>query len=62
MPTSEVTVVGNFTFHQLAIIIGGACTLIAIVLSFYLIWMHALHYTKPREQKQYVPHQPLLLN
>ncbi len=52
LPTSEVTVVGPLTFHELALIIAGASTLVAIVMSFYLISQHALHYTKPREQKQ----------
>ncbi|KAJ2903762.1 hypothetical protein MKZ38_009414 [Zalerion maritima] len=52
--TSETAIVGSLTFHELALIIGGACTIIAILLSFYLMWMHALNYTKPREQRQYV--------
>lgn len=52
LPTSEIAIAGPLTFHQLALIIAAAGTLVAIVLSLYLIWMHALHYTKPREQKQ----------
>lgn len=52
LPTSEREIVGSLTFHKLALIIAGASTIVAIILSFYLIWMHALHYTKPREQKQ----------
>lgn len=52
---SEVPVVGSLTFHNLGLIIAAACTLIAILLSFYLMWMHALHYTNPSQQRQYVP-------
>lgn len=48
----EKEIVGSLTFHDLCRIVGASCTLIAVVLSLYLIWMHALHYTKPREQRQ----------
>ncbi|KAJ9136489.1 DUF300-domain-containing protein [Pleurostoma richardsiae] len=54
LPGSETPIAGSLTFHQLALIIAGASTLVAIVLSFYLIWMHALNYTKPREQKHII--------
>ena len=47
------------TFHTLALIIAAACALIAIIVSFYLIIMHATHYTKPYEQRQYVLSPPL---
>ncbi|OAQ98021.1 hypothetical protein LLEC1_05037 [Akanthomyces lecanii] len=50
-PGSEIEIVGHLTFHELARIIGAACALIAVLLSLYLAWMHALHYTKPREQR-----------
>lgn len=50
-PGSEIKLVGQLTFHDLARIIGAACTLIAVLLSLYLIFMHATHYTKPREQR-----------
>src|SRR5258705_8902224 len=52
---SEVPVVGTMTFHNLGLIIAAGCTLIAILLSFYLMWMHALHYTNPSQQRQYAP-------
>ncbi|RFU27050.1 hypothetical protein B7463_g9281, partial [Scytalidium lignicola] len=51
---SEVNIVGNITFHNLAIIIAAACSLFAMLCSFYLIWMHALHYTKPTEQRHII--------
>ncbi|KAH8911368.1 DUF300-domain-containing protein, partial [Coniochaeta sp. PMI_546] len=54
LPTSEKAIAGPLTFHQLALIIAAASTLVAIVMSLYLIMMHALHYTKPREQKHII--------
>ncbi|KAI8633378.1 DUF300-domain-containing protein [Xylariaceae sp. FL1651] len=51
---SEEKLAGNFTFHQLALIIAGGSTIIAYVVSFYLMWQHALNYTKPREQKHII--------
>lgn len=61
--SSEVPMVGDMTFHTLGLIVAASCSLIAIILSFYLIWMHAIHYTKPYEQRQYVHHsaEPLEL-
>jgi len=49
-----VPIAGSLTFHQLGLIIAAACSLFAILTSFYLIFMHATHYTKPYEQRQYV--------
>ncbi|OIW28459.1 DUF300-domain-containing protein, partial [Coniochaeta ligniaria NRRL 30616] len=54
LPTSEKAIAGSLTFHQLALIIAAASTLVAIVMSLYLIMMHATHYTKPREQKHII--------
>ncbi|KAK3939881.1 organic solute transporter Ostalpha-domain-containing protein [Diplogelasinospora grovesii] len=53
-PTSEIQIAGSLTFHQLSLIIAAACTLFAMVLSFYLIMMHATHYTVPHEQKHII--------
>ncbi|KAH8167809.1 hypothetical protein CIB48_g419 [Xylaria polymorpha] len=51
---SEEKIAGNFTFHQLALIIAGGSTIVAYIVSFYLMWQHALNYTKPREQKHII--------
>ena len=51
-------IAGSLTFHELAMIIAGGATIISIILSFYLAWRHALNYTKPREQRQYVHTSP----
>ncbi|KAI1105829.1 DUF300-domain-containing protein [Jackrogersella minutella] len=48
---SEEKIAGPLTFHQLALIIAGASTIIAYVMSFYLMWRHAVNYTKPLEQR-----------
>ncbi|KAH8680994.1 organic solute transporter Ostalpha-domain-containing protein [Xylariales sp. PMI_506] len=52
--TSEIKIAGPFTFHQLALIIAGGCSAIAILTSFYLMFRHATNYTKPTEQKHII--------
>ncbi|PHH81225.1 hypothetical protein CDD82_1239 [Ophiocordyceps australis] len=52
-PGSEILIAGPLNFHDLARIIGASCTLIAVVLSLFLVLMHATHYTQPAEQ-QYI--------
>ncbi|KAK1752136.1 organic solute transporter Ostalpha-domain-containing protein [Echria macrotheca] len=54
LPATEKVLVGQLTFHDLAIIIAAGSTLIAILLSFFLIMMHATHYTVPRQQKHII--------
>ncbi|KUI55202.1 hypothetical protein VP1G_02525 [Cytospora mali] len=51
MNISEIPIAGPFTFHDLALMISATTALLAMFTSFYLIWMHALNYTKPEEQK-----------
>ncbi|KAI1268894.1 organic solute transporter Ostalpha-domain-containing protein [Xylariaceae sp. FL1019] len=51
---SEEKFAGDLTFHQLALIIAGGATIVAIAVSVYLMWQHALNYTKPREQKHII--------
>ncbi|KAI0506845.1 organic solute transporter Ostalpha-domain-containing protein [Xylaria bambusicola] len=51
---SEEKLVGDLNFHQLALIIAGGSTIIAYIVSFYLMWQHALNYTKPREQRHII--------
>ncbi|KAI2866857.1 hypothetical protein CBS147343_176 [Aspergillus niger] len=45
---------GGITFHQLCLIMGGAFGLMAILVSFYLIGMHATHYSKKIEQRHII--------
>ncbi|EPE02247.1 hypothetical protein F503_01685 [Ophiostoma piceae UAMH 11346] len=54
LPTSETKIAGPLTFHDLALIIGGSSTIVAIIMSLYLIFMHAIHYTKPNEQRHII--------
>ncbi|KAI8961640.1 DUF300-domain-containing protein [Daldinia sp. FL1419] len=51
---SEEKIAGPLTFHQLALIISAGATIIAYIVSFYLMWQHALNYTKPREQRHII--------
>ncbi|KAI1650802.1 DUF300-domain-containing protein [Daldinia loculata] len=51
---SEEKIVGPLTFHDLALVISGAATIVAFIVSFYLMWQHALNYTKPREQRHII--------
>ncbi|TDZ32000.1 Transmembrane protein 184-like protein [Colletotrichum spinosum] len=53
-PGDEKLIAGPLTFHDLAIVIAGGSTVVAVSLSFYLVFMHATHYTKPREQRQII--------
>lgn len=43
------------TFHHFGLIVSLTFALIAVLLSFFLIWRHATHYLKPWEQRQCVP-------
>ncbi|OTB19893.1 hypothetical protein K445DRAFT_345053 [Daldinia sp. EC12] len=51
---SEEKIAGPLTFHELALIIAGGATIVAYIVSFYLMWQHALNYTKPREQRHII--------
>jgi len=54
LPGAEKPIIAHYTFHDLAIVVAAASALIAILLSFFLIMMHATHYTVPREQKHII--------
>ncbi|KAJ5287235.1 hypothetical protein N7478_002921 [Penicillium angulare] len=45
---------GGLTFHNLSLIVGGVCAILACVVSIFLIMMHAMHYSKPIEQRHIV--------
>ncbi|KAJ5979068.1 hypothetical protein N7501_002410 [Penicillium viridicatum] len=45
---------GGITFHVLALLVGGACAIIACVVSLALIMLHATHYSKPIEQRHII--------
>ncbi|KAI0485279.1 DUF300-domain-containing protein [Xylariaceae sp. FL0804] len=51
---SEKQIAGDLTFHQLALLISAASTVITFLFSFYLIWQHALNYRKPLEQRHII--------
>ncbi|KAJ5958361.1 uncharacterized protein N7479_005511 [Penicillium vulpinum] len=45
---------GGITFHTLALLVGGACAIVACVVSLVLIMLHATHYSKPIEQRHII--------
>ncbi|KAJ5182686.1 hypothetical protein N7492_000302 [Penicillium capsulatum] len=45
---------GGITFHKLALIVGGICALAACAVSFFLIFGHATHYSRPIEQRHII--------
>lgn len=47
----EMLIAGPLDFHDLARVIAASCTLIAVIMSLYLVFMHARNYTQPREQR-----------
>ena len=52
VPVKEIEVYYGLTFHQMGLILSAACGAIAVLVSFYLIMMHATHYLRPWEQRQ----------
>lgn len=46
----EIPVWHTFTFHRLGLWLSAVFSLLALALSFFLIYMHAIHYLRPREQ------------
>lgn len=53
MRISEVPMFGTetFTFHRLILVISAVGGLIAIIVSLFLMFMHATHYSRPTEQR-----------
>ena len=50
----EDPILFNQTFHRLGLIVGSVFAVIAALISSWLIFMHATHYTRPAEQKKWV--------
>jgi hypothetical protein len=47
-----VPIVGNFTFHDVASIVSGACAIASIIIAAVLIARHAMNYSNPVQQRQ----------
>ncbi|KKK19562.1 hypothetical protein P175DRAFT_0506376 [Aspergillus ochraceoroseus IBT 24754] len=45
---------GGLTFHELSLIIIGGFAVLAVLISFCLIMLHATHYSKPVEQRHII--------
>ncbi|KAF7934707.1 uncharacterized protein EAE98_002752 [Botrytis deweyae] len=50
----QVPFINNLSFHQFIQILSGACLAFSLLLSIFLIFRHATHYSMPREQKQII--------
>ncbi|KAN0092106.1 DUF300 domain containing protein [Hyaloscypha variabilis] len=50
----QVPFVSNLSFHHFIVIVSGACMAFSCLLSFYLIFRHATHYSLPKEQRQVI--------
>ena len=48
----EIELYGKLTFHDIGLIVSAIFGAIAVLLSFFLMFMHATHYLKPWEQRQ----------
>lgn len=53
-PVSREDLSIGITFHHLGLILSAAAGLIAVLIAGFMIFQHALHYSRPGEQKQYV--------
>ena len=51
---NETKAYGSLTFHQLGLIISAATGLFATLLSFFLMFRHATHYSRPWEQRHII--------
>ena len=49
-----VPIVGNFTFHEVATIVSGACALFSAMICVFIIAGHATNYTFPVQQRQII--------
>ncbi|RMZ78652.1 hypothetical protein DV738_g3720, partial [Chaetothyriales sp. CBS 135597] len=50
----EDPVYNGHTFHSLGLLLSSIFTIIAVVVSFLLIFMHAIHYSRPQEQRHII--------
>ncbi|RMZ67547.1 hypothetical protein GMOD_00001486 [Pyrenophora seminiperda CCB06] len=49
-----VPFVGNFTFHEFATILSGACGVLSIIIVGTLVILHAFNYSNPVQQRQII--------
>lgn len=46
--------VGNFTYHQFAMILSGSCAIVSFLIVGALIAVHAMNYSNPVQQRQII--------
>jgi ABC-type sugar transport system permease subunit len=51
---TEIPLWHEYTFHRLGLWLSAIFGAIAIVVSFFLIFMHAVHYIRPHEQRHII--------
>jgi hypothetical protein len=56
---AQESLINNLSFQHFTAIISGAFTAATCLISLYLIFRHATHYSIPAEQKQYLFPYPL---
>jgi hypothetical protein len=49
-----VKFVGNFTYHEFATILSGACAILSTIIILVLVSMHAFNYSNPVQQRQVI--------
>lgn len=49
-----VSIVGKYTFHEVATIVSGACALFSAIICGFIIAGHATNYTFPVQQRQII--------
>jgi hypothetical protein len=49
-----VPFVGDSTFHDFASILSGSCAATAILITFFIIFLHASNYSQPVQQRQII--------
>lgn len=47
-----VHLVGNFTYHEIATIVSGACGIATVIIIGALVSLHAFNYSNPVQQRQ----------
>lgn len=49
-----VPIVGNYTFHEVATIVAGSCSLLSAIICAFIIAGHATNYSFPVQQRQII--------
>lgn len=53
-PPTIVHLVGNLDYHQFSTALSAACALFSALIAFFIIALHATHYSNPVQQRQVI--------